>query len=121
MNGLGQIQFTVAKNSPNEPSNGAAPLPEAAPAPKRSTKTPKAPATKSAVKRTAAKVAAKKAAPRRVSRKKEAYEPSDNEIRIRAYFIAERRAQMELEGDPSKDWLEARKQLLEEAQSSKAE
>jgi hypothetical protein len=42
-------------------------------------------------------------------------QPSDDEIRIRAYFIAERRAQLQLEGDSTHDWLEARRQLIDEA------
>ncbi|MDQ6623590.1 MAG: DUF2934 domain-containing protein [Verrucomicrobiota bacterium] len=45
---------------------------------------------------------------------KETGEPSDEEIRLRAYFIAERRAGLSQHGDPSHDWIEARKQLLAE-------
>ena len=42
-------------------------------------------------------------------------EPTDEEIRIRAYFIAERRHQLALPGDTSSDWLEAKRQLLAES------
>lgn len=42
-------------------------------------------------------------------------QPSDEEIRMRAYFIAERRMQLRLEGDSVHDWMEARRQLIEEA------
>lgn len=42
-------------------------------------------------------------------------EPSDEEIRIRAYFIAERRLQLALQGDSAHDWIEAKRQLIEEA------
>ena len=42
-------------------------------------------------------------------------EPSDEEIRIRAYFIAERRLQLSLQGDSAHDWIEAKRQLVEEA------
>ncbi len=42
-------------------------------------------------------------------------EPTDDEIRIRAYFLAERRHQLSLPGDSAHDWIEARRQLLEEA------
>jgi hypothetical protein len=42
-------------------------------------------------------------------------EPSDEEIRLRAYFIAERRIQLSLAGDSAHDWIEARRQLVEEA------
>jgi hypothetical protein len=43
-------------------------------------------------------------------------EPTDEEIRLRAYFIAERRHKLSLPGDSSHDWIEARRQLIEEAQ-----
>ena len=42
-------------------------------------------------------------------------EPSDDEIRLRAYFLAERRIQLSLPGDSNHDWIEARRQLIEEA------
>jgi hypothetical protein len=41
---------------------------------------------------------------------------SDDEIRLRAYFIAERRVREGLPGDSSHDWLEARRQLVAEAE-----
>jgi hypothetical protein len=44
-------------------------------------------------------------------------EPTDDEIRIRAYFLAERRHQLSLPGDSAHDWIEARRQLIEESQS----
>lgn len=40
---------------------------------------------------------------------------SDDDLRLRAYFIAEHRAQSGFPGDSASDWLEARRQLLEEA------
>jgi hypothetical protein len=40
---------------------------------------------------------------------------SDDAIRLRAYFIAEQRMQNGVDGDSASDWLEARRQLLEEA------
>jgi hypothetical protein len=40
--------------------------------------------------------------------------PSDEEIRLRAYFISERRHRLALPGDTSSDWLEAKRQLLSE-------
>jgi len=46
------------------------------------------------------------------------YEPTDEEIAVRAYFIAERRLQLALEGDSDQDWLEAKRQLVEEAKRS---
>ena len=41
--------------------------------------------------------------------------PSDEQIRTRAYFIAERRVQLSIKGDHHSDWLEAKRQLFEEA------
>jgi hypothetical protein len=46
------------------------------------------------------------------------YEPSDEEIRVRAYFIAERRLQLSLAGDSDHDWIEAKRQLIDEASRS---
>ena len=40
---------------------------------------------------------------------------SDDEIRLRAYFLAEQRLSAGIAGDSSSDWLEARRQLLQEA------
>jgi hypothetical protein len=39
---------------------------------------------------------------------------SDEAIRIRAYFISERRRRFGLPGDAESDWLEATRQLLSE-------
>jgi hypothetical protein len=41
-------------------------------------------------------------------------EPSDEEIRMRAYFISERRYRLGLPGDSNSDWLEAKRQLFSE-------
>lgn len=38
-------------------------------------------------------------------------QPTDDEIRLRAYFIAERRVQMGIPGSEDDDWMEARRQL----------
>jgi hypothetical protein len=59
--------------------------------------------------------AIKPVAPQKASSSASIYEPSDEEIRIRAYFIAERRIQLSLQGDSDHDWIEARRQLVEEA------
>jgi hypothetical protein len=74
---------------------------------KRSTSARKSPAT--AKKKTAAKTKGTKG-----SKAAAAIEPTDEEIRIRAYFIAERRHRLELAGDADTDWLEAKRQLLSE-------
>ena len=41
--------------------------------------------------------------------------PSDDAVRLRAYFISERRRRFALPGDTESDWLEAKRQLLAEA------
>jgi hypothetical protein len=41
-------------------------------------------------------------------------EPSDEQVRLRAYFISERRRRFALAGDAESDWLEAKRQLLSE-------
>jgi hypothetical protein len=41
-------------------------------------------------------------------------EPSDEQVRLRAYFISERRRRFALPGDAESDWLEAKRQLLSE-------
>jgi Protein of unknown function (DUF2934) len=43
-----------------------------------------------------------------------AAEPSDEMIRTRAYFIAERRHRLGLPGDAGTDWLDAKRQLVSE-------
>jgi hypothetical protein len=48
------------------------------------------------------------------SKKHAGRKPTDEEIRIRAYFIAEMRQRMSIPGDAHSDWIEARRQLLEE-------
>jgi hypothetical protein len=42
-------------------------------------------------------------------------EPSEDAVRLRAYFISERRRRFALPGDAGSDWLEAKRQLLAEA------
>ncbi len=49
------------------------------------------------------------AMPRQMERRTE---PSDQEIRLRAYFLSERRRSFALPGDPDSDWHEAKRQLL---------
>jgi hypothetical protein len=42
-------------------------------------------------------------------------EPLEEAVRLRAYFISERRRRFALPGDTDSDWLEAKRQLLSEA------
>jgi hypothetical protein len=63
---------------------------------------------------------AKKPAPKKEGKAQKKSEPAssrpptDEEVQLRAYFIAERRHRLNLPGDASSDWLEARRQLLSE-------
>jgi len=42
------------------------------------------------------------------------FDPTDEQIQTRAYFISERRRRFALPGDANSDWLEAKRQLLSE-------
>ncbi len=53
--------------------------------------------------------------PTRTAKSPQMAEPTDAEIQLRAYFLAERRIHQGLQGDSAQDWIEAKKQLLEEA------
>ena len=46
-------------------------------------------------------------------------DPTDEQIRTRAYFISERRRRFALPGDANSDWLEAKRQLLSEVRAVK--
>ncbi|MEP6822031.1 MAG: DUF2934 domain-containing protein [Chthoniobacterales bacterium] len=75
---------------------------------------PKVAAKKVAAKRKSKAPATKKsAAAKKPAKASEG--PSDSDIQLRAYFLAERRMQQGLPGDSSHDWLEARQQLVKEA------
>jgi hypothetical protein len=77
---------------------------------------PKSTRRKSTAKRTRKTAAQRKKPSAKGGEKIEARpEPSSDEIRQRAYFISERRAQLSLPADASADWLEARRQLFAEA------
>jgi hypothetical protein len=114
----------VAKKSKIEPEKKEADSAGSDPAVANGSETaePKKKSRSAAAKPKAKKPAAKKsaAAPARSSTKKAPSpsplrEPSDDEIRLRAYFLAERRLQLSLPGDSAHDWIEARRQLIEEA------
>ena len=45
---------------------------------------------------------------------RDAFDPTDEQIQMRAYFISERRRRLDLAGDANSDWLEAKRQLLSE-------
>ena len=89
-------------------SNGSAdPKPKAKAAASKPKKKSAAPRKKPAL--TASSDSGSAPAPKQIT------EPSDDEIRLRAYFLAERRMRLSLPGDSAHDWIEARRQLLEEA------
>lgn len=74
----------------------------------------KAVSSKTSAKKASAKKPAKRSTAKTKPVAKTRAEPSEEDIRIRAYFIAERRAQLSLEGDPNNDWIQAREELLAE-------
>ncbi|MDQ3625965.1 MAG: hypothetical protein M3372_02395 [Verrucomicrobiota bacterium] len=82
---------------------------------KKTAKSAKTPARKAAAKKSGSTRSGKKTAIKRSAKVSDVAEPSDADIRLRAYFIAERRVQLALQGDPAKDWLDAKQQLLDEA------
>jgi hypothetical protein len=84
----------------------------------RSSEQQKAPARRKSMEKKENAAARKWPAKRRASSRKTPADPTDEAIRIRAYFIAERRMRLALPGDPSLDWLEAKRQLLDEAAGS---
>jgi hypothetical protein len=89
--------------SANGKSNGTEPKKKSRAAVPAAKKKKAAPPKKSAGKKPAASPA------------KGPVEPTDEQIRLRAYFLAERRHKLSLPGDSAHDWIEARRQLIEEA------
>jgi hypothetical protein len=61
------------------------------------------------------KTTAREAKPAMAPEAGQTMEPTDEEIRMRAYFISERRRRFALTGDADSDWLEAKRQLLSES------
>jgi hypothetical protein len=100
------VETKPAEEAPASAANGKTSAPEtkkksraaAAPSKKKKTVPPKKPSAKSAAKTT--------------------FEPTDDQIRLRAYFLAERRHKLSLPGDSNHDWIEARRQLIEESARS---
>jgi hypothetical protein len=78
--------------------------------PRKPRKTPKEEGATAAPAKKA--TSAKASKPRKKPTPASASPPTDEEIQLRAYFIAERRHRLNLPGDASSDWLEARRQLL---------
>ena len=98
----------------NNPADGAA-APSAngklsAPEPKKKARAAAVP-TKKKAPATAKKTSTKKPA----ASAAKPVEPTDDAIRMRAYFLAERRHRLALPGDSAHDWIEARRQLIKEA------
>ena len=66
------------------------------------------------------KAASPKASKKTTKKKGTIPSPTIEEISLRAYYIAERRQKMGWPGDSQSDWLEAERQLLEEAREKKS-
>ena len=100
-----------------ETAGGAPPEAGGSPAEMKIKKTPSARRTAAPKSATARKKSAT-AGKTKVSTPSEAAQgggASDDAIRLRAYFISERRRRFALAGDADSDWLEAKRQLLFEA------
>jgi hypothetical protein len=111
-------QFVPKKNKIVQAEIGGGP-PEAGGSP-LGTKSKKAPRRPSVTQKSTAPARAKSVPARKgkVPMPSEAgpgAQPSDEEIRMRAYFISERRRRFALSGDADSDWLEAKRQLLSES------
>ena len=61
------------------------------------------------------KPTAKKPATAKVALPKKAASYTQDEVALRAYFIAEKRSKLGLPGDPHSDWVEAERQLAAES------
>jgi hypothetical protein len=110
----------VAQDEPLTSATAPADVaPEAKKPAAKKTAAKKATPAKAAAKKTSAKKSTRKAAAKTSARAKRGAHPTDEEIRIRAYFIAERRMQMRLDGDPGNDWIQAREELIAELGESK--
>ena len=104
----------IVQNKNQAPSEAGGSLPEVKPG-KMSRARPSTPNRKSAPPRRKKSAPAQKARVTMPSEAGTTTGPSDEEIRLRAYFISERRRRFALPGDADSDWLEARRQLLSEA------
>lgn len=88
--------------------------------PARKRTAPKSASKNAAFKKKTPTAAAGKSKSQEPNKFEAAAEPSHADIRTRAYFIAERRMQLAIPGDSAHDWLEAKRQLMEEASRSHA-
>ena len=81
--------------------------------PKRTTKSAAARIRKTSAKKAAVERVQEPPAPLVVAE----FNPTDEQISMRAYFISERRRRFDLPGDANSDWLEAKRQLLSETRA----
>ncbi len=107
-------------STPAAAANGvASPVAPAAPPARKRAASSKSSAKKpAATKKAPAGKTARKPGPAPSAKAKSSTQPSDADIATRAYFIAERRMQLSIPGDSAHDWLEAKRQLMEEASDS---
>jgi hypothetical protein len=110
-----KIESEKQGDTPTSGAAGKTPKPPAPPAKKPRPTAAKPKAKKAAAKEKISKTTAPRPAAKPAASGSAPKEPTDDAIRLRAYFLAERRARLSLPGDSAHDWIEARRQLLEEA------
>lgn len=123
-----KLTSTVPKKSKNESKIVATPAADplsssasaTAGATQKRSKASRTGSPKRATSKKPAGSAARKSTTTKAARPAASNRPSDEEVRVRAYLLAERRIRMALQGDPAADWLEAREQLIAEAQQKQA-
>jgi outer membrane biosynthesis protein TonB len=101
----------ASSDAENPPQPSAVPLPAV---PKVATRAKTSGAKKKTARNTTPKRAKAQAAPGS-SPADSARRWTDDDIRLRAYFIAERRMQLSIPGSEAEDWLEAKRQLEAES------
>ena len=78
--------------------------------------------TKTTIKKTGAEATARKPAAKKLAapKKKKTVGHKQDDLALRAYFLAEKRRQLGLPGDALEDWIEAERQLSAESRPKRS-
>jgi hypothetical protein len=82
------------------------------------TRSQRATSTGASTKKPVQKKGALNAGGKSESQKNVSIQPTSEQVALRAYFIAERRRTLGIEGDETSDWVTAERELLEELKSN---